>query len=385
MTAGNVNLESQFGAGAGIQRDQRELLLEVRNLKTYFKLDEGTVRAVDGVSYNLYRGRTLGIVGESGCGKSVTAQSILRIVPSPGQIVDGEIIYHRRQRESAGQPVATSANGGGFRGRFGGRGPSRVAADGVEQIDLTTLNPRGQAIRDIRGNEIALIFQEPMSSLSPVHTVGHQMIQTIVLHQKVSKEEARERGIEMLARVGIPRPREAIDRYSHQLSGGQRQRAVIALALSCKPSLLIADEPTTALDVTTEAQILELMKELQRDLGMAIQIITHNLGVVAEMADDIMVMYLGKEVEQAPVEELFHNPKHPYTKALLRSIPRLGRKTGRRLESIEGMVPDPFSIPAGCTFHTRCPFYKPGICDDPQYVQVGPNHWARCARTKDIS
>jgi oligopeptide/dipeptide ABC transporter ATP-binding protein len=383
MTAGNVGIESQPGA-LGAARDQRELLLEVRNLKTYFKLDEGTVRAVDGVSYNLYRGRTLGIVGESGCGKSVTAQSILQIVPSPGQIVDGEIIYHRRQRDGAEPATSAIVNGsGGLRGRFGGRGPGRVAVDGVEQIDLAALNPRGQAIRAIRGNEIALIFQEPMSSLSPVHTVGHQMTQTIMLHQKVSKEEARERAIDMLARVGLPRPREAIDRYSHQLIGGQRQRAGIARALSCKPSLLIADEPTTALDVTTEAQILELMKELQQEFGMAIQIITHNLGVVAEMADDIMVMYLGKEVEQAPVEELFRNPKHPYTKALLRSIPRLGRKS-KRLESIEGMVPDPFSIPEGCTFHTRCPFYQPGVCDDPQYVQVGANHWARCARTKEI-
>jgi peptide/nickel transport system ATP-binding protein len=242
----------------------------------------------------------------------------------------------------------------------------------------------GRQIRAIRGGEIALIFQEPMSSLSPVHTIGHQMIQTIVLHQEVSKEQARQQSIEMLRRVGLPRPHELIDRYSHQLSGGQRQRAVIALALSCKPSLLIADEPTTALDVTTEAQILELMKELQRDFGMAIQIITHNLGVVAEMADDVVVMYLGKEVEQAPVEEIFYNPKHPYTKALLRSIPRLGKKSRVRLESIKGMVPDPFSVPKGCPYHTRCPYYKPGVCDEPQYVQVGPQHWARCNRTGEL-
>ena len=341
-----------------------DLLLEVRELQTQFALDEGLVRAVDGVSYNLYRGRTLGIVGESGCGKSVTAQSILRIVPRPGKIVGGEIIYHRQHADVRGGTGAI-----------------------VEEIDLTRLNPRGREIRNIRGNEIALIFQEPMSSLSPVHTVGHQMIQTIVLHQRVSKAEARERAIDMLRRVGLPRPNETIDRYSHQLSGGQRQRAVIALALSCQPSLLIADEPTTALDVTTEAQILELMKELQQELGMAIQIITHNLGVVAEMADDVVVMYLGKEVEQAPVAELFNNPKHPYTRALLRSIPRLGQKTkgGRqRLESIKGMVPDPFSVPAGCAYHTRCPFYKPGVCDEPQYVQVGEKHWARCNRTQEL-
>jgi peptide/nickel transport system ATP-binding protein len=209
-------------------------------------------------------------------------------------------------------------------------------------------------------------------------------MQTITLHQGVDKEEARARAVAVLERVGLPRPRELIDRYSYQLSGGMRQRAVIAMALACRPSLLIADEPTTALDVTTEAQILELMKELQRDFGMAIQIITHNLGVIAEMADDVVVMYLGKEVEQAPVDELFHNPKHPYTKALLRSIPRLGRKARGRLEAIQGMVPDPFSVPSGCAFRTRCPHYQPGVCDDPQYLQVGPNHWARCNRAMEL-
>jgi oligopeptide/dipeptide ABC transporter ATP-binding protein len=338
-----------------------DILLEVKNLQTQFFTDEGVVRAVDGVSYTIRRGRTLGIVGESGCGKSVTAQSILRIVPPPGRIVDGEILFHRQPRPGA------STNG--------------MLPD---TVDLTQMKPSGKEIRSIRGNEIALIFQEPMSSLSPIHTIGHQMIETIRLHQRVSKEEARERAVDSLRRVGLPRPHEAVDRYTYQLSGGMRQRAVIALALSCRPSLLIADEPTTALDVTTEAQILELMKELQRDYGMAIQIITHNLGVIAEMADDVVVMYLGKEVEQAPVDELFRNPRHPYTRALLRSVPRLGKKTGGRLEAIQGMVPDPFSIPSGCPFHTRCPFYRPGVCDDPQYVQVGPNHWARCNRTGEL-
>ena len=337
------------------------MLLEVKNLQVQFFTDEGVVRAVDGVSYSIRRGRTIGIVGESGCGKSVTAQSVLRIVPKPGRIVGGEILYHR-------QP----------------RGETAKGAKPPEVVDLTQMDARGREIRTIRGNEIALIFQEPMSSLSPVHTVGHQMIETIRLHQRVSREEARERAINVITRVGLPRPREIIDRYTHQLSGGQRQRAVIALALSCQPSLLIADEPTTALDVTTEAQILELMKELQRDFGMAIQIITHNLGVVAEMADDVVVMYLGKEVEQAPVAELFANPRHPYTRALLRSIPRLGKKTNGRLEAIGGMVPDPMNIPAGCPFHTRCRYYKPGVCDDPQYVKVGPDHWARCNRTDEL-
>jgi peptide/nickel transport system ATP-binding protein len=364
MTATSVVEQSDTATG--------ELLLEVNNLQTQFLLDEGIVRAVDGVSYKLYRGRTLGIVGESGCGKSVTAQSILRIVPKPGKIVGGEILYHRRH-------AAQVATGPSWRGMG-----SAATAQRTETIDLTQLDPMGRQIRAIRGGEIALIFQEPMSSLSPVHTVGHQMIQTIVLHQGVSKDQARQQSIEMLRRVGLPRPHELVDRYSHQLSGGQRQRAVIALALSCKPSLLIADEPTTALDVTTEAQILELMKELQRDFGMAIQIITHNLGVVAEMADDVVVMYLGKEVEHAPVEEIFYNPKHPYTRALLRSIPRLGKKSRDRLESIKGMVPDPFSVPKGCPYHTRCAYYKPGVCDDPQYVQVGPQHWARCNRTGEL-
>ena len=345
-------LSTQHSALAG-----GDLLLEVRNLQTHFLLDEGTVRAVDGVSYQLYRGRTLGVVGESGCGKSVTAQSVMRIVPRPGRIVGGEIIYHRRAQRGAAGDGATA-----------------------EQIDLTRLDPMGRQIRSIRGNEIAYIFQEPMSSLSPVHTIGHQIIQTIMLHQRVSKEEARARAIQVLSRVGLPRPNIVVDSYSHQLSGGMRQRAVIAMALSCNPALLIADEPTTALDVTTEAQILELMKELQRDFHMAIQIITHNLGVIAEMADDVVVMYLGKEVEHAPVQELFDNPKHPYTRALLRSIPRLGRKTRGRLEAIKGMVPDPFSIPPGCPFHTRCPAYMPGVCETalPPAYPVGPAHTARC-------
>jgi oligopeptide/dipeptide ABC transporter ATP-binding protein len=337
-----------------------DLLLSVRDLKTYFLLDEGTVRAVDGVSYDLRRGRTLGIVGESGCGKSVTAQSILRIVPRPGRIVSGQILFNRRPASSNGSP----------------NGHDRT-------VDLTKLDSNGPEIRSIRGNEIAYIFQEPVASLSPVHTIGHQIVETIMLHQEVDKSEARARAIDVLGRVGMVRPSQTIDRYAHQLSGGQRQRAVIALALSCRPSLLIADEPTTALDVTTEAQILALMKELQRDFGMAIQFITHNLGVIAEMADDVVVMYLGRQVEQASVDDIFFNPRHPYTRALLRSIPKLGLKSRERLESIRGMVPDPYSIPPGCAFHPRCPLYRPGICDDPLYVQVGENHWVRCSRAEE--
>jgi len=337
----------------------KDVLLEVKNLRTHFPIHEGTVRAVDGVSYSIQRGRTLGIVGESGCGKSVTAQSILRIVPPPGKIVSGEILYHRQR--------AAGLNG----------------SSTDETIDLTKLDPNGRAIRDIRGNEIAYIFQEPMASLSPVHTIGHQIIETIMLHQRVDRDKARTGAIEVLRRVGMVQPDRTIDRYPHQLSGGQRQRAVIALALACRPSLLIADEPTTALDVTTEAQILELMRELQGEYGMAIQFITHNLGVIAEMADEVVVMYMGRQVEQATVDDLFFNPRHPYTRALLRSIPKLGRKTSDRLEAIKGMVPDPFSVPKGCAFHPRCPLYRPGVCDDPEWAQVGPQHWVRCSRATE--
>jgi oligopeptide/dipeptide ABC transporter ATP-binding protein len=328
-----------------------EALLEVRDLRVQFPLDEGTVRAVDGLSYSLARGRTLGVVGESGCGKTITAQAILRIVPKPGRIVSGEIIYHR-----VGRPP----------------------------IDLARMDPYSDEIRAIRGKEIAYIFQEPMASLSPVHTIGHQMIERIRLHLRMGGGEARKRAIAMLELVGMPRPSQTVDRYPHQLSGGQRQRAVIAMALVCQPSLLIADEPTTALDVTTEAQILELLLDLQRDFGMAMQYITHNLGVVAELVDDVIVMYLGRPVEYGPVEDIFDQPAHPYTRALLRSIPKLGKKSRERLESIRGMVPDPYRVPAGCAYHPRCPLYEPGTCDAPEYVQVGPRHWALCARAEAV-
>jgi peptide/nickel transport system ATP-binding protein len=330
------------------------VVLEVKDLKTHFALREGTVRAVDGVSYKLHHGRTLGVVGESGCGKSVTAQSVLRIVPRPGKIVEGEIILHRE--------------------RQGKR----------EALELTKLDPTGREIRSIRGNEISYIYQEPMSALSPIHTIGHHILEVIKLHQKVNDEQARAIAIDTLTRVGLPRAEYVLTRYPHQLSGGMRQRAVIGIALACRPAILIADEPTTALDVTTEAVILDLLRSLQNDLGMAIQIITHNLGVVAELADEVVVMYLGRQVEQAPVAELFENPLHPYTRALLRSMPRMNRGARGRLESIKGMVPDPFSIPKGCAFHTRCPHYEPGTCDDPQWQEVRPTHWVRCTRAEEL-
>jgi len=337
-----------------VDTEQQDILLDVRNLKTRFFLDEGTVHAVDGADFTIYRGQTLGVVGESGCGKSVTARSILRIVPRPGRIVEGEIFYHRRRRRNGGEVT--------------------------EVVDLVTLDERGPEIRSIRGAEISMVFQEPMTSLSPVHTVGSQIIEAILLHQDVSKEEARELAIEMLDRVGMPRPRRTVDRYPHELSGGMRQRGMIAMALSCQPSLLIADEPTTALDVTTEAQILQLMRGLQRELGMAIMFITHNLGVIAQMTRHVIVMYLGKVVEEADVDDIFYNPKHPYTEALLRSIPRVGRKSRERLESIKGVVPDPYNIPKGCAYHPRCNYFMAGKCDviEPPYVEIEPGHKARC-------
>jgi len=332
--------------------DARSPLLSVRNLKTYFAQDEGTVKAVDGVNLDLYPGATLGIVGESGCGKSVTARSILRIVDRPGRIVDGEIQFRRPTADGA--PGAT--------------------------IDLARLAPNSPEMRSIRGAEIALIFQEPMSSFSPVHTVGNQIMEVIQLHQRISRGDARDRAIDMLKRVGVSSPEERIGQLSNQLSGGLRQRAMIAMALSCHPTLLIADEPTTALDVTTQTQILELMRRLQEEDGMAIMLITHDLGVVAEMATDVAVMYLGRVVEQAPVDAIFHAPRHPYTRALLRSIPRMRARSRDRLTPIAGAVPHPYDRPTGCPFHPRCPDFIAGRCDReaPSLKPVGDRHAVSC-------
>ena len=326
-------------------------LLSVRNLKTYFMQDEGTVRAVDGVSFDVTAGTTLGIVGESGCGKSITARSILRIVDRPGRIIEGEIHFRR-----------PSANGGGA------------------VIDLARLDANGTEMRSIRGAEIALIFQEPMSSFSPVHSIGNQIIEAILLHQEVTPTQAREQAIEILRRVGVSSPEERVDQLAHQLSGGLRQRAMIAMALSCRPTLLIADEPTTALDVTTQTQILELMRQLQKEDGMAIMLITHDLGVIAEMATDVAVMYLGRVVEQAPVDAIFYAPRHPYTRALLRSIPRMRARTRERLTPIAGAVPHPYDRPAGCPFHPRCAEFMAGRCDAqaPTLKPVGDRHAVSC-------
>jgi peptide/nickel transport system ATP-binding protein len=326
-----------------------EPLLSVRNLKTHFAQDEGLVRAVDGVSFDLHPGTTLGVVGESGCGKSITARSILRIVDRPGRIVEGEIWFRRD----------------------GGSGPA---------VDLATLPANGPEMRAIRGAEIALIFQEPMSSFSPVHSIGNQIVEAIRLHQPVDARQARAQAIEMLRRVGVSTPEQRVDQLAHQLSGGLRQRAMIAMALSCQPTLLIADEPTTALDVTTQTQILELMRQLQREDGMAIMLITHDLGVVAEMATDVAVMYLGRVVEQAPVDAIFHAPRHPYTRALLRSIPRIRSRARERLTPIAGSVPHPYDRPAGCPFHPRCAEFMAGRCDRqaPSLRPVAPGHAVSC-------
>ncbi len=331
-------------------------LLEVSELKIHFFTDEGIVKAVDGVDLTIERGKTLCLVGESGCGKSVTSRAFIQIIRKPGKIVSGEMLLHRKRD------------------------------DGTEEIlDLAKLDPKGQLIRDIRGSEIAMIFQEPMTSLSLMHTIGAQITEMVLLHTDATKQEARDRGIEMLQRVGIPRPERLIDEYPFRLSGGMRQRAMIAMALSCNPKLLIADEPTTALDVTTQAQILDLMLELQSDYGMALLFITHDLGIVAEIADDVAVMYLGRIVERSDVDTIFNEPKHPYTQALLRSIPKIAMRRDD-LEPIIGMVPSPFRRPTGCHFHPRCA-QRFDLCRqiEPVNTHVGENHEVRCLLYEEVS
>src|SRR6516164_1274228 len=324
---------------AAESREQIEPLLSVRDLRVVFELEEGTVRAVDGVSFNVRAGQVVGIVGESGCGKSVTMKAILQLIETPGRISRGEILY----RQNGARP--------------------RV-------LDLTRLQPRGALMRALRGAEIALIPQEPMAAFSPVHTVGQQIIEAIMLHasrhpdgRSISRHDARVMTIELFRDVGISMPEQRVDAYSWQLSGGLRQRAMIAMALSCKPRLLIADEPTTAIDVTTQAQILALLKELQRKYDTAIIFITHDLGVIAQMANYVVVMYLGRIMEEGPVDEIFHAPMHPYTKALLRSIPSLTSETRTALPVIAGTLPHPFNRPPGCPFHPRCEDILPERCE----------------------
>ncbi len=327
--------------------NNNDILLNVKDLKVYFHLDEGLLKAVDGVDFQVKRQKTLGVVGESGCGKSVTAQAILRIVPKPGQ-VQGEIVLQRK-------------GDGSF-------------------VDLARLDPFGAEIRGIRGAEIAMIFQEPMKALSPVHSIGNQIVEGILLHATRDRKEAYEIALEMLSRVQMSNPRQRLEEYPHQLSGGMRQRAMIAMALACRPSILIADEPSTALDVTVQAQVLRLMKDLQAEFGMAVIFITHDMGVIAEMADEVAVMYLGRIVEFAEVGAVYHEPIHPYTLELLNSIPTLDREPRTRLNTIRGTVPVPLDLKPGCGFHSRCQRRTKGLCDreNPPLVEVKPGHYVRC-------
>jgi len=321
-----------------------EKLVDIIDLKTYFHTEDGVVRAIDGISFHINKGETLGVVGESGCGKSVTSLSIMRLIPDPpGKIVEGQILF--------------------------------------EGEDL--LKKSEAAMRKIRGNDISMIFQEPMTSLNPVYTVGSQISEAIELHQGLDRKAALEKAVEMLRLVGIPLPERRIREYPHQMSGGMRQRVMIAMALSCNPKLLIADEPTTALDVTIQAQILELMKGLKEELNTSIMLITHDLGVIAEMAERVVVMYSGKIVEEADVVSLFRQPLHPYTEGLLNSIPRIDAKK-ERLHVIEGTVPNPLNMPSGCRFHPRCPYVE-DICraQEPELIQVDVGRYVSCWMRQD--
>jgi peptide/nickel transport system ATP-binding protein/oligopeptide transport system ATP-binding protein len=319
-------------------------LLEVRDLSVHFITDEGVVRAVEHVSFEIFPGKILGIVGESGCGKSVTSLSILRLIPDPpGKIVGGEVLF--------------------------------------EGKDLVKFEEK--EMEKVRGNDISMIFQEPMTSLNPVFTIGDQIMEAILFHQGVHKAEARRKAIEMLGRVKIPDPGTRIDAYPHQLSGGMRQRAMIAMALSCQPKLLIADEPTTALDVTIQDEILKLLREIQNEMGMAVMLITHDLGVVAGLADRVMVMYAGRVVEQGPIASILRQMRHPYTRGLVNSIPSLEERK-KRLPAIPGQVPDAMALPVGCKFHPRC-YLMIEECkkEEPPLFQVEEEHFSRCIRWKE--
>jgi peptide/nickel transport system ATP-binding protein len=324
-------------------------LLTVNNLKTHFFSREGTLRAIEGVSFSVNRGEVVGIAGESGCGKSVTALSILRILPKNARIVAGEILFN-------------------------------LGNNGSMPIDLAKFEPYGREIRDIRGKEISMVFQEPMTSFSPVHTIGNQIIEVIRLHQNSSRGEARQQAIEMLRKVNMPKPEQQIDAYPFNLSGGMRQRAMLAMALSCKPKLLIADEPTTALDATIQAQIIDLLIQLQQEFNMSVILITHDLGIIAELANQLLIMYLGENMEYGSVETIFSNPKHPYTRGLLAAIPKLGKKSKSKLAAISGSVPSLYERPSGCPFHPRCPSYIGQVCsiENPKETLITPNHYVRC-------
>lgn len=324
-------------------------LLSVRNLKIRIQMDNGVMHAVDGVDFDIYKGKTLGLVGESGCGKSLTSRSLINLNPKECETT-GSIVY---------RPTDTKEG---------------------KEVDILSLEPNGKAIRSIRGRRISMIFQEPMTAFSPMYTIGNQIVEAIRIHRTKDKKEAKKIALEMLSKVGISDEEKRFDQYPHEFSGGMRQRAMISMALSCNPELLIADEPTTALDVTIQAQVLELMRALQQEFGMSILLVTHDLGIIAQMCDEVAVMYLGKIVEQAPVKELFRNPKHPYTKGLMRSMPRLGGGKEKRLESIEGSVPMAIGMPPMCGFYERCKDRIEGVCNAAAVpmTSISEGHSVRC-------
>jgi len=351
----------ELGRGSG------DAIITVRDLQVEYKTTLGTVSALNGVSFDISRGTVLGVVGESGSGKSVTARAIMQILERAGRITDGSILFRRTtgDREMMSDEAETE---------------SAIGASG--EVDITGLKPTSDTMRAIRGSDIAMIFQEPMSSLNPVYAVGAQIQEAILLHQTPDKQKSWDQAVDMLRQVGMPNPERIANSYPHELSGGMRQRAMIAMALSCHPALLIADEPTTALDVTTEAQILALMVRLKEEIGMSIMFITHSMGVVAQLCDEVIVMYQGRVVERAPVEDIFYHPKHPYTRSLLRSIPRIGAAEHAPLEVIKGSVPDPYSKVSGCPFHPRCPDFIGDVCvtvTPPETLLAGPSrHGVRC-------
>ena len=332
---------------------QFDELIRINNLKVSFHLDEGLVQALDGVDLSIKAGKVMGLVGESGCGKSITARSILRIIPSPGKIDEGQIL---------------------FRTKLG-------SSDGKEQtIDLAQIDENSELLRQIRGGQISMIFQEPMTSFSAYHTLGDQISEAAIVHRYADQNQARQLSIEMLERVGIPNPETRVRQYPHEFSGGMRQRAMIAMAMICNPSLLIADEPTTSLDVTLQAQILELMRDLQNDYNSSVLFITHNLGVIAQIADEVGIMYMGKIVESGSVIDIFDNPKHPYTVNLLEAIPKITGGRKKRLTAIEGNVPSPFEIPGGYRFHPRCQRIIKGVCETklPSVTHIDKGHQVLC-------
>ncbi len=332
--------------GQTIPAQASDVVMSIRDLRTYFYTDYGVVKAVDGVNIDFQRGKVVGVVGESGCGKSVTAMTAMQLISQPpGKIVGGHIYYYPKD----GTPV-----------------------------DITRLRANSREMRRLRGKELAMIFQEPMTSLTPVYTIGDQICEKILAHERLSKAEAMEMAIEMLEKVGIPDPARRVKEFPHQMSGGMRQRAVIAIALSCNPSFIIADEPTTALDVTIQAQILTLLQDLQSEFNSSIMLITHDLGVVGEMADEVVVMYMGKVVEHADVRTIFHDPKHPYTQGLFRSIPLIGMRGQAKLTPITGSLPNPYELPEGCLFAPRCPHAMNQCRTDPPLEEIDHGHQVKC-------